>query len=89
MTANDQPQAGLIAANQGTRETTKYVPSAGHVAGSVGLLMLTALLVALAIPSGGGVLAFIAVITGLIGAGWFVYGVFALVSNIDHIARKV
>ena len=89
MAANDQPQAGLIAANKSARETTKYVPSAGHVAGSVGLLMLTALLVALAIPSGGGALALVALITGLIGAAWFVYGVFLFASNIDHIARKI
>lgn len=92
MTDNDRvlpPQPDGIAAGQGKTETTKYVPSAGHVAGSVGLLMLTALLVALAIPAGGGVLALLAVIAGLAGGGWFVYGVFLFASNIDHIARKV
>lgn len=92
MTDNDRvlpPQAAHIAANQGKTETTKYAPSAGHLAAGVGLLILTAILVALAIPAGGGPLALIALITGLVGAGWFVYGVFLFASNVDHIARKI
>ena len=94
MTDNDRvlppPAANTAAANEGTKEKTRYAQSAGHLAGGMAVLMIglvSALLAALANdPAIPAIFAMIGIVTGGL---WFVYGVFLFASNIDHIAHNI